>query len=80
MQYRKPCGGLAESLAGAVEIEPTHKALWDHLKATSCEAFWLDDATLEVKYHGFDDRIDQETYMVLLNGMPGGFTDGPLEG
>jgi hypothetical protein len=70
MKVRKHRGSIEEAMLTAEEISATLPAL--------AEYFGLEMHL----YAGFaDERIGWEaTYIVMFNGYPVGFTDGPLEG
>lgn len=80
MKFREHRGGLKESLATCVELPPTRAALAAHLKP------WLEplrvpvsEAALHIHYYAYDDRIQWDTHIVMLDGFgPVGFTDGPV--
>jgi hypothetical protein len=70
MKYRPHRGSLDSAMSEMVELEPTLGALAVHLK--------VPPDTIKVEPYGYDKRIDWDTYMVLIWGVPSGFTDGPL--
>lgn len=84
MKIRAHRGGLAESMATVVEIEPTAQAVADHITAAWD---WLLDGkvispdSVKVKKYGdgVDTRIGWDTYLVTVDGSVFGMTDGPLE-
>lgn len=81
MKIRSHRGGLAESMETLAEIEPTEAAVRAYLKAGGAWGY-TSRSTLEVKPYGTgpDTRIGWDSvYIVLVNGLPYGFTDGPIE-
>lgn len=76
VKYREQRGSLAESMETVVEINDLNE-LVEHLRKTKPH---LDlDAQIQVKKYGdFDARINWHTHIVLVGGIPAGFTDGPL--
>ena len=76
MKYRHHRGLLAESLATVVELAD-RAALVQHLQQTYGAMEPVRDDLIEVQWYAYDSRIDWQTYIVLLNGSPVGFTDGP---
>lgn len=68
--FRPQRGGLVESLKETVFFN-SKAELVDHLS----DEF---NATLEnttLKYYGFDERINWDTFIVLVDNHPVGFTD-----
>lgn len=77
MKIRQHRGGLAESMATVTDIENTADAVARHV--SSCWGY--EDVTandVHVKQYGYDGRIGWDTHIVLINGTPFGFSDGPL--
>lgn len=77
MKFRYHTGGLKESLATTIEIEPpTRESLAKALSITKEEQ--VDPNTLLVEFYAYDDRIGWNTYIVTDKDGVLGFTDGPL--
>jgi hypothetical protein len=72
-KFRPQRGGLAESMAETIEFASLD-ALRSYLQETL--PVWVE--AVEVKPYGFDARIGWDTYIVTVNGMAVGFTDGPF--
>ena len=70
MKFRRHRGGLSSSIATTVEMTPTKIALAGYLNVSPSE--------LNVKPYVHDYRIDWETHIVTIKGVPAGFTDGPI--
>lgn len=71
MLYRYHRGSLADSMKTVVQLPATIHALAWHLNA------WSQD--IEVRpYGGVDVRIGWDTHIVLVCGIPVGFTNGPV--
>lgn len=69
MKFREHRGLLSDSLATEVQIE-SREALDAYLVLLGHRG------KVDVKYYGKDARIDQETYIVTVDGNAVGFTDG----
>lgn len=70
MKYRDHRGGLDESMQTMVDMPRDLESLATHLGVKS--------SSIRVEaYGGFDKRIGWDTYIVLVDGVPFGFTDGP---
>jgi hypothetical protein len=85
MKLRQHRGGLSESMATVVNIEPTKKALVEEITKQYKDVIDMgmvsvDESTVSVEsYGGMDERIGWDTYIVMIkNWGPYGFTDGPL--
>lgn len=83
MRVRKHCGGLIEALATVRWVPATKKGLRDYFKEISKLLPYtdeqLDNIELKLYLDEGDSRIDwDKVYVVLIDGMPVGFTDGPL--
>jgi hypothetical protein len=84
MKFRFHRGGLDESMATAVDIEPTKVAITKHCNAqytgsASTRPMVYHAQYIEVKPYGFDSRINWDTYIVTMSGYGViGFTDGPV--
>jgi hypothetical protein len=79
MKLRQHRGGLDESLATTIEIEPTRNAL---LQAIKQEMGFSNvyDKDISITYYGYDARIEWETYIVEIDGFGVyGFTNGPVQ-
>ena len=73
--YRPHRGGLSAAMAEVVEIAD-REALIEHLgKTWSPKA---DGSNVVVKWYATDDRIGWDTYMVLIDNIPVGFTNAPV--
>lgn len=81
MKIRQHRGGLAESMETLAEIEPTVAAVRQYLKERRAGGFVTSLPIKVVPYgKGPDTRIGwDQTYIVLVNDLPYGFTDGPLQ-
>jgi len=78
MKIRLVRGSLDESLATAVEIEPTLKAVAKHL-AKQYGFGNLNEHNVHVKPYAFDNRGWGNTFIVYGdNGAALAFTDGPV--
>jgi len=79
MKIRLVRGSLDESLATAAEIEPTMKAVAEHLSAQYGFGN-ITEHTIHVKSYAFDRRNGWgDTYIVYGdNGSALAFTDGPI--
>ena len=71
MKFRPHRGSLSDAMKEVSEIEPSMETLKQLLI--------LSDEKLEIKYYCYDERIDWDTYIVVVNGQTVGFTDGPVE-
>ncbi len=69
MKYRPQRGTLDEAMKEVVELPATKAALASYLEQPP--------ELVQVKSYCYDARIDWETFIVLVNGEPFGFTDGP---
>ncbi len=69
MKYRHQRGGLAESMATVIEIEPTIDALAVMLR--------VPPSAVTVERYCYDKRIGWDTYLVCVDGCAVGMTDGP---
>lgn len=74
MKLRQHRGSLADSMETQIDIEPTKEAV-----ARYISLFWSYERTkpedIRTEYVGYDDRIMQETYYVLVNGQVFGMSD-----
>ncbi|AWN47122.1 hypothetical protein DK419_13040 [Methylobacterium terrae] len=78
--FRPQRGGLAEAMA-EVRTIADRADLVAHLAATlgRCGVEVTDSMVKVEPYHGFDERIGWDTYIVTVDGWgPAGFTNGPL--
>jgi hypothetical protein len=77
MKFRFHRGGLREALLTTVEVNSLAE-----LRAVIEKAEDLitptGDEPLTVEPYCYDHRIDWDTYIVMWNGFPIGFTNGPL--
>ena len=79
MKLRLYRGGLAESMATIVEIEPTMEALLQEVRKEMANVISFPDSALTIKPYGFDSRTNWNTYIVEIQSFGVyGFTDGPL--
>ena len=80
MKLREHRGGLAESMATVVEIEPTLGAVVARVRQVL--APWgvkIKKREVKVAPYCFDDRIGWDTHVVTVEGYGVfGFTDGPV--
>ena len=67
MKFRPQRGGLIESMAGVVNIDPTLESLARHLNVP------VED--IECYFYGYDTRIRWDTFAVIVDGDIVGFTD-----
>lgn len=78
MKFRPVRELLSEAMA-----EVTTVTNLDELKAVaipeSLRSYFGDDPRIEVKPQRYDERIGWNSHIVLVNGQPTGYTDGPLE-
>ena len=76
MKFRFQLGGLEESMATVVELEPTKEAISQYIaeKDISVRA---DD--IKVKQYKYDERTMWDTYIVTCPQGVIGFTDGPIQ-
>jgi hypothetical protein len=70
MRFRPQRGSLADAMAEMCEMPATKVALAAHLHC--------DIGDIEVKPYAYDQRIDWDTFIVLMLGYPAGFTDRPV--
>lgn len=70
-RYRPHRGGLAESRYEEIGVS-TLEELAEYLVPQ-----W-GNGPIEVVPYGFDDRTGWDTHIVKVDGVPVGFTDGPL--
>lgn len=78
MKIRMHRGGLAEAMATVEEIEPTLEAVRAYLERDRDPRFQPPIGMIKVKPYGYDERIDWDTHIVVVDGVPMGWTDGPL--
>jgi hypothetical protein len=78
MKFREHRGGLDESLATTVELEPTKDALNAQLQQRYGEWWKFNEDDVSVKPYSFDVRIGWDTHIVCIKGAAVGYTDGPL--
>lgn len=77
-KFRFHRGSLADSMATVVEVDG-RTALIDLLDDTIIRDLPPKAYAVTVKpYGGIDERIGWDTYIVLVDEIPVGFTDGPL--
>lgn len=75
-KFRYHRGSLADSMATAVEVEGRY-GLFLELEKNWPEPVSSSEITIE-PYGGIDHRIGWDTHIVKVDGIPVGFTDGPL--
>lgn len=79
MKIRIHKGGLAESMKTVTEIEPTTEAIAEYLRSQwDSLGYGVYPENIRVEPYGFDERIEWNTYIVLLDGNGVAFTDGPI--
>ncbi|MCK9567521.1 hypothetical protein M0R72_01065 [Candidatus Pacearchaeota archaeon] len=80
MKLRQHRGGLAESMATTIEIEPTMEALLVAIRERYKGLMDVADDAVSVNPHGHHDkRNNWNTHIVVIQGFGVyGFTDGPL--
>ena len=76
MKYRSHRGSLKDSMKTVIDLEDFN-SLVGHLKETCSVPFRPEDVL--VSKYTYDERIDWDTHMVTVSGIPVGFTDGPVE-
>lgn len=82
MKIRKHTGSLADSMSTVAEIEPTATAIADYVSehwTPLVPAGGIAPERVTVEPYGYDARIEWDTHIVLIDGRPFGFTDGPLQ-
>ena len=67
---------LSEAMDQVVEISD-RKELIEYLQR-ECDYWHPTDENVEVKYHGHDDRIDWDTYLITIDGKAALFANGPI--
>ncbi len=79
MKLREHRGGLYDSLATTIEIEPTIEALENAIKYSLRNLWNLKCGSVHLSYYGYDQRINWSCHIVTIDGFGVyGFTDGPL--
>lgn len=79
MKFRHHRGSLDDAMKTIVELEPSLKALREHLVASrKGEPLGNYVGTLRLEYRGEDERIGWSTYIVTEDGNAIGYTDGPI--
>ncbi len=81
MKFRFHAGGYNESMATAFECSSTVKALKQSIRRRNPFPFVSNDfKNIVVKPYGtgIDSRNGWDTHIVLIDGYPIGFTDGPI--
>lgn len=75
MKIRMHRGGFKDSMSTIKDINPNIKEIFSYLKdnGINCKE---EDITL--KKYTYDERINWDTYVVLVNEMSVAFTDGPI--
>jgi len=81
MRIRSHRGGLAESMETMEEIDPTEAAVRDYFRRRGAYGYTSRSViTLKPYGSGPDTRIGwDDVHIVLVNDLPYGFTDGPLQ-
>lgn len=74
MKFRPQRGGLSAVMKEMVELDNSYSALEEYLRKSG----W--DGKIRVEPYGYDKRINWDTYIVLVNDSPVGFTNSPLVG
>lgn len=76
MRYRKHKGGLKESLETEVQLE-SKEALFDYVRQEHA-VFFDGDGKITVEWYAHDRRPGcyEDTYIVCVDGMAVGYTDG----
>ena len=76
--YRPHRGGLDEAMAEVVEVSGRQE-LVDHLRKVWMSEVNESGSNVAVENYGsIDNRIGWDTHIVLVDGNPYGFTDGPI--
>ena len=75
MKYRDHRGGLAESMATVVHLDPTIEALAAHLSGGPLGPEVIHPEDVKVEPYGYDARTGWATHIVTVNGAVRGFTD-----
>jgi len=70
---------LTDSMETVADIIPTAEAVADYLRAQwGGLGYGVEADKIRVEPYCFDERINWETYIVLLDGHAVAFSDGPL--
>lgn len=79
MKIRIHRNGLSASMATVAEIEPTKEAIGHYLRDQwDILGYGVFSDQITVEPYCWDDRINWDTHIVLLNGKAVAFTDSPL--
>jgi hypothetical protein len=76
MKFRLQLGGLEESMATEVELEPTKEAISQYLAEKDINVRAND---IKVKHYKYDERTKWDTHIVTCPQGVVGFTDGPIQ-
>lgn len=71
MKIRHHRGTLADSMKTRVTIDPDEASIRQFLGLSP-------DQQVVVKPYGFDDRVNEDTHLVVVDGYPHAMVDGPL--
>lgn len=80
MLFRFHRGGLMESMQTAKEVRDI-AGICQLMNKTGFSLFCniITPDMLSIRYYGYDQRVDWNTWIVLFNGAPVGFTNGNFE-
>ena len=87
---REHRGGFIESMSTIREIEPTKEAVARWVSIVQPVAMFRADTfepirrgvsveDIRVEYYGWDERCNWDTWIILLDGIPFGFSNGPMK-
>lgn len=71
MLFRPQRGSLEDSMKAVITLQPTRRALAEHLGVA--------ENKIMVKPYAMDDRVGWHTHLVTVSACAVGFTDGPLD-
>jgi len=74
MKFRPVRGGLKEAMEEVFESNSLPEILFRAFDGNEMAYGPLD--TIELKYQGYDSRIDWESYLLIINGKVAGYIDG----
>jgi hypothetical protein len=76
MHFRQQRGSLEESLKTVVDLQD-RKELVKHLRRVLAP-MKVQGKNVQVRYYGYDERINWPSYLVTLDGKAVGFIDGKI--
>jgi hypothetical protein len=79
IKFRPRRSTLEEELALTCDVFPTAESIMDVYQ--DFDLFYVNQLgkTITTELAGYDDRTDWNTYTVLADGVPLGFTNGPID-